>query len=884
MFEFLSNILNPDKYMPHGSCYYWQGSLVWLHVISDSLIGIAYISIPIVIWYFIRQKKNIPFNWMFASFAIFILACGGTHIMEVWNVWHSAYWFSGGIKAVTAVASLFTAVALVYVLPEALKLKTPQELEGLNRILEKEIEARKIVEAKLQKTNEELERRVQERTAQLEKINENLSLEIKQREKFENELKESKERFRLALKNSPIEVFHQDKDLKYTWVYNFSEDLEKDLIINKTDYDIFQKEDADYLRKIKSSVMKTGKGFRDEIEIKSGDTIKYYDFTIEPLKDKFENIAGVGCSAIDITSRVNAEKEQIKLHEITKQHLANLDAVIESIPDAIYIGDETGINKANKIALGLLGFETLEELKIPIEAFSKKLDTRYYKNGERIAPEKEGFNLALKGKHCIREILIRNSRINEDKILRSSSAPIKLDNKIIGALSINTDITKNKVVEKERESLYKLEKKARLEAEQTRTRLTYLAEATKILSSSLDYYQTLSTLAKLLTPRFADWCIINVVKEDGAIKQVTVSHADADKIKWAFELSRKYPLDPNRLTGFYNVIQTGRSEFYPVIPEEMLRSAAKDEKHWEILKQVGYTSAMIIPLKIREKVLGVLTLVSAESKYNYTKLDLNFAEDLASRAAISIENARNYFQIQKLNEKLEDRVRERTAELESFSYSVSHDLRAPLRSIDNFSRMLLENIGTGLDENSMKYISIVRNSAVQMEKLINDLLAFSKLGIQELDTAELNIEEIVNCVIDEQKKYTQNDLNYIQVGTLFPAKGDRSLIIQVFSNLLSNAIKFCRKNSSPKINIGSYKKDKQIVYFVKDNGEGFDMKYADKLFAVFQRLHKVEDFEGTGVGLAIVQRIIRKHGGKVWADGQPKNGATFYFSLPIIPA
>jgi light-regulated signal transduction histidine kinase (bacteriophytochrome) len=235
---------------------------------------------------------------------------------------------------------------------------------------------------------------------------------------------------------------------------------------------------------------------------------------------------------------------------------------------------------------------------------------------------------------------------------------------------------------------------------------------------------------------------------------------------------------------------------------------------------------------------------------------------------------------------LEQRVIQRTAQLEaankdleSFSYSVSHDLRAPLRAISGFSKIVLEDHSAGMDADGLRYLQLVEKSALQMGQLIDDLLTFSRTGRQALNVQPVITADVVNAALDDLKTMQENRRVNISVGDLADCEADPSLLRQVWLNLLSNALKYTRKCDPAVITIGSRREGGMDVFFVRDNGAGFDMKYADKLFGVFQRLHLTDDYEGTGVGLALVQRIVQRHGGKVWAEAKLNLGATFHFTL-----
>ncbi|MDB5803485.1 MAG: hypothetical protein JWN73_807 [Betaproteobacteria bacterium] len=244
-------------------------------------------------------------------------------------------------------------------------------------------------------------------------------------------------------------------------------------------------------------------------------------------------------------------------------------------------------------------------------------------------------------------------------------------------------------------------------------------------------------------------------------------------------------------------------------------------------------------------------------------------------------------ELRELNTELESRVASRTAELEaankeleSFSYSVSHDLRSPLRAVAGFARLLWEDHAAQLDEEAQRKLGFVQSEAQRMGVLIDDLLAFSRLGRQAMQLGPLDMQEMARRVYDRLLAQHAGPPVQFNLGTLPSVQGDRVLMEQVWANFLSNAIKFSAKREHPVIEVGAVSDENEHIYFVRDNGAGFDPRYTAKLFGVFQRLHDAEDFAGTGVGLALVGRIVNRHGGRVWAEGKLDHGATFYFTLP----
>jgi PAS domain S-box-containing protein len=333
-------------------------------------------------------------------------------------------------------------------------------------------------------------------------------------------------------------------------------------------------------------------------------------------------------------------------------------------------------------------------------------------------------------------------------------------------------------------------------------------------------------------------------------------------------------------------------------------------------------SWMAVPLIIRENMIGAL-MVDNSTPHHFSDQDVHITQALAQHAAQAIHNARLFQELQQYTEELEERVQDRTQELnqrveeverlnkalmnlledyqssnqrlsetsqqlkkanqelESFTYSVSHDLRAPLRAINGFTQILMDEYQTQLSEEPARYLTKVRQNAKQMDNLIQDLLALSRLGRKAIRKQELDLEEMTATILKEFEERIQARQVSLSVGDLPTCQADRRLMKQVLTNLINNALKFTREESHPTIEIRGETTEDEIIYSIQDNGIGFDMKYADKLFNAFQRLHDPVEYEGTGIGLAIVKRIINRHGGRVWAEASVNQGATFYFTVPI---
>jgi light-regulated signal transduction histidine kinase (bacteriophytochrome) len=265
---------------------------------------------------------------------------------------------------------------------------------------------------------------------------------------------------------------------------------------------------------------------------------------------------------------------------------------------------------------------------------------------------------------------------------------------------------------------------------------------------------------------------------------------------------------------------------------------------------------------------------------------IRYAQQVAAQLSVALRQATLYEQVQEYAEDLERKVEDRTLklqekadEMEAFTYSVSHDLRAPLRAINGFADLLMEAYTDELSEHARHYLNRIHSNSLRMGQLIDDLLMLSRVGRKELVKQPVNIAALVRKVVAELEADGQLEKAEIVIADLPACEADSTLLKQVYFNLITNAIKYSREQDTPTVTIGYSTHNNQTTYFVQDNGIGFDMQYADKLFGVFQRLHSGQTYEGTGIGLATVRRIINRHGGQVWANAAVNQGATFYFTL-----
>jgi PAS domain S-box-containing protein len=645
---FFQQLFSSD-FMPHGFCYLWDPRIVWLHVISDGLIALSYYCIPIILIYFIFKHRDRPFNRVFWMFGAFILACGTTHVMEIWNVWHGSYVLAGVVKAITAVVSVVTVAMLLPLIPKVISL--PERLH-------------------LQEANLELEH------------------EIAERKRAEQALKES-----LAARESAVKELAEQK---------FA--LDQHAIVAVTDL----------------------------------------QGTITYVNDRF--------SAINLYSR------------------------------------EEAIGRNYRIVNS--GYH-------PKEFFQKMYDTL--------------------GKGRVWHGEIRN-RAKDGSIFWVAATTVPLldsGGKPRQYITIRTDITARKRLEEVREHL------------------------AAVVESSDD-----AIISKTLNGMVTAW-------NSGAERLFGYSSAESV----GKPMDRLLPLE--RATEESDILaRIARGERVDHFETVRVR---KDGKRVDI-------SATISPVKDSSgAIVGVAKI----------------ARDITQRKTSEVE-------ILKLNDELEEKVKLRTAqleaankELETFSYSVSHDLRAPLRHISGFSQLLVEEFGANLAPGARHYLDRIQAGTQNMGVLVDELLHLARVGRHALNRRTTNLKELVAEVITLLLPESEGRQVEWAISDLSTAQCDPVLVRQIFQNLLSNALKFTRPRAQAVIEVSCREEGGQPVFMVRDNGIGFNMKYVDKLFGVFQRLHRAEDFEGTGIGLATVQRIVHKHGGQVWAEGELDKGAAFYFTLGL---
>jgi PAS domain S-box-containing protein len=561
-------------------------------------------------------------------------------------------------------------------------------------------------------------------------------------------------------------------------------------------------------------------------------------------------------------------------------------SLLEKLPVGAYTCDAEGlITYFNQHAVRLWG--RTPNLNDPEDRYCGSFRL-FLPDGSPVAHDECWMALALKmnREYNGREIIVERPDGGRLTALAHANPLHDESGKLLGAVNVLVDISERKRIEREKAELLARENAARLEAEKASKHLRFLADASRVLNASLDYETTLGNVARLAVPEIADWCAVDFLLEDGFLQRVALVHSDAVKLELARSLQQRYPSKPGAPYGIMRVFETARSELYPDISDAMLQEVAYDAEELSRLRELGLRSAMVVPLVCRSNLLGAISFVVAESGRRYVRADLELAEELARRAAVAIDNAWLYRQSQALNEELEAKIMSRTedlrqviGELEHFAYAVSHDLRSPLGTIAGFSEALVEDHAAELSSQARHYLARIHGNVERMAELIDDILLLSRVSRKELRLEAVNpcelVDDIARAFLDDHP-LRQVDFSCDR-GLI--ARADPGLLRIALENLIDNAWKFTCKRQQAKIAFGATQEGDKVVYWLRDNGVGFDMSYADKLFQPFQRLHDAEEYPGTGIGLATVKRIIERHGGRIWVESAVDEGATFFFTL-----
>ncbi len=436
------------------------------------------------------------------------------------------------------------------------------------------------------------------------------------------------------------------------------------------------------------------------------------------------------------------------------------------------------------------------------------------------------------------------------------------------------DISAAKAAERERAELLDREQAARAAAEASQRRSAFLAEASSVLASSLDYEATLRAVARLAVPGMADWCVVDVADSEGVLQRLAVAHADPAKIAVVQELQERYPEDPKSPYGAAEVFRSGNPQVLTEIPDLLLRAAARDDEHYRILSELGLESSLSVPLEARGRTIGVLTLVSSESGARYGPEDIAFARSLAHRASLAIDNSRLYQEAQAA-----------VAARDDFLSIASHELKTPVATlqllIQNLLRRLQADPSSVSPATASERLAAVDKQVLRLTKLINDLLDLSRItdGRMELELEPTDLVSIVRDVVARHEEDARRAHCTVSLAVDSSAEGvwDRMRLDQVVENLLSNAIKY---GAGGPIEVRVDGDESVARLMVRDEGIGIPPEAQARIFQRFERAVSASDYSGFGLGLWIVHQIVSAHSGNLRVESEPGRGSAFHVELP----
>ena len=581
----------------------------------------------------------------------------------------------------------------------------------------------------------------------------------------------------------------------------------------------------------------------------------YFDGHYAPIFDDEGRVKGGLGIVRDVTERKRAEEEVAREGAESRRARAELETVVNTMADGLLVSDAAGnLLFMNPAALKLHGYETPTEVRRRLAHFEEVFEAEDAA-GRAVPPADWPLSRVLRGE-SFRGYELHFKRRDTGLSFHGSYGGAPVTDAAGGvALAVIT--------------VTDLSKRKRREEGQR-----FLAEAGRLISSSLDYETTLAAVARMAVPLLADWCAVDLIGEGGALARLAVAHVDEAKVELAREMHERYPPDPTEPHGIYNVLRTGRPELYPHVTDEMLAAGVPDKEHLRLLRRLRLTSVMLVPLAARGRTLGALTFVSAESGRRFGAEDLVLAESLSQQAAYAIDNARLYAQALGAN-RLKD----------EFLATLSHELRTPLTAILGWAQLL----GDGsLDaETTRRAVETIRRNAEIQKQLVEDVLDASRIvaGKLRIEPEEVELLGVVREALDAVRpaasaRRVEVTCNFDpQVGTIV---GDPHRLRQVVWNLLSNAVKFTDPGGRVKVEAGRSLSSVRLT--VSDTGQGIA---PDFLPYVFERFRQADGSTtrrhgGLGLGLSIVRHMVEAHGGSVHAySAGLGQGASFTVELPL---
>jgi PAS domain S-box-containing protein len=680
--------------------------------------------------------------------------------------------------------------------------------------------------------------------------------DIGDRKRAEEALAEERALLRTLMDNLPDLIYVKDQESRFVLVNKavaeFMGAPSPEELIGRTDFEFYPYELATQYYADEQTIFQSGQSLMNKEEFnqdREGNQ-RWVLSTKIPLQNSAGNVIGLVGLGHDITVRKQAETALV-------QSQANLQTLFDSLQDFLFVVDyEELVRHVNPPVLKRLGYQEEELVGSPMAKVHPP-------DRQEEAKAIIAAMIAEKIDSCSIPLLCKDGTLIpvETKFTKGHWSG---EDMLFG---ISRDITERKKAEAEREQLLS-------DLIYRSTQLVTAAEISTSASRLLEPEQLISEAVDLIQQRF-QFYYVGLFLTDEASQYAVLQAGTGQAGRKMIAEGHKLAVGGESMIG--QCVATAQARIALDVGEEAVRFQNPNLPRTR--------SEMALPLISRGECIGALTVQSTEEAA-FSVDDVAVLQSMADQLAIALTNARLYDQVQRYATRLEDLVSERTAdlaavnkELEAFAYSVSHDLRAPLRSIDGFSQALLEDYENCMDATGQNYLHRVRAASQRMGQLIDDLLNLSRLTRQEIERERIDLSALVRIIAaDLQEQEPERKVEFvIEEGVV--TTGDGHLLQIALEKLISNAWKFTSKHPRARIEFGVADCEGQTAYFVRDDGVGFDMAYAHKLFGAFQRLHGVAEFEGSGIGLATAQRIIHRHGGRIWAKGVVGQGATFYFTL-----